>query len=138
MEQVHHFKYLGIWLFDDLTWDKHVEYVTNKAHHHLGYIFRMFAPFCSSDSLIRLYYSQVLLLINYACIVWDPFSVKHNSNLKIQLYATRIASRQWSESADILNSHLTSLCLRRNYLKLLYLYKLVNGYVYCSYGFFSV
>ena len=36
LEQVHHFKYLGVWLSDDLTWDKHVEYITNKAHRHLG------------------------------------------------------------------------------------------------------
>ena len=138
LEQVHHFKYLGVWLSDDLTWDRHVEYVTNKARCHLGYIFRMFAPFCSPDSLIRLYHSQVLPLIDYGCIVWDPFLVRHKQRLeRVQLFATRIASKQWSESADILNSHfnLPSLCQRRIYLKLLYLYKLVNGYVSCPYGF---
>ena len=63
--------------------------------------------------------------------------MKHKQQLeKVQLSAIRIASKQWSESADILNSHfnLPSLCLRRNYLKLLLLYKLVNGYVSCPYG----
>ena len=142
LEQVHHFKYLGVWLSDDLTWEKHVEYVTNKARRHLGYIFRMFLPFCSPDSLIRLYHSQVLPLIDYGCVVWDPHLVKHKQQLeKVQLFATRIASKQWSESANTLNSHfnLPSLCLRRNYLKMLYLYKLVNGYVHglslWSFGF---
>ena len=63
--------------------------------------------------------------------------MKHKQQLeKVQLSAIRIASKQWSESADILNSHfnLPSLCLRRNYLKLFLLYKLVNGYVSCPYG----
>ena len=75
LEQVHHFKYLGVWLSDGI---KHVEYVTNEARRHLGYIFRMFAPFCSPDSLIRLYHSQVLPLIDYGCVVWDP---KHKQQL---------------------------------------------------------
>ena len=77
LEQVHHFKYFGVWLSDDLIWEKHVEYVKNKARHHLGYIFRMFSPFCSPDSLIKLYRSQVLPLIDYRCVVWDPHLVKH-------------------------------------------------------------
>ena len=126
LKQVHHFKYLGVWLSDDLTWEKNVKYITNRARRHLGYIFRMFSPYCSPDSLIRLYRSQVLPIIEYGCIVWDPHLVKHKQQLeRIQLFATRIASKQWTESADSLNSHfcLPSLCLRRNYLKLLYMYK---------------
>ena len=72
VEQVHHFKYLGVWLSDDLTWEKHIEYITNRAHCHLGYIFRMFSPYCSPDSLIRLYRSQVLPIIEYGCIYVGP------------------------------------------------------------------
>ena len=90
-----------------------------QSSRHLGYIF---LRFCSPDSLIRLYYSQVLPLINYGCVVymWDPHLVKHKQQLeKVQVFAARIASKQWSE---------------RNYLKLLYLYKLINGYVSCPYG----
>ena len=61
--------------------------------------------------------------------------MKHKQQLE-KLFATRIASKQWSESANTLNRYfnLPSLCLRRNYLKLLYSYKLVNGYVSCPYG----
>ena len=105
---------------------EHVEYVTNKVRCHLGYIFMMFSPFCSPDSLIRLYHSHVLPLIEYGFVVWDPHFVKHKQQLgKVQLFATRIASKQWSGSANTLNSHF-NFCLRRNYLKLLYLYKLLR------------
>ena len=91
----------------------------------------------SPDSLIRLYRSQVLPIIEYGCIVWDPHLFKHKQQLeRIQLFATRIASKQWTESADTLNSHfcLPLLSLRRNYLKLLYMYKLVNSCVFCPYS----
>ena len=113
LEQVHHFKYLGVWLSDDLTCEKHIEYITNRARCHLGYIFRMHSPYLSPDSLIRLYHSQVLPIIEYGCIVWDP--------------------HLFSESADTLSSHFcipSSLCLRRNYLKLLFMYKVVNSCVF--------
>ena len=81
---------------------------------------------------IKLYHSQVFPLL-----VWDPHLVKLEQQLeKVQLFATRIASKQWSESANTLNSHfnLPSLCLRRTNVKFLYLYKLVNGYMSCLYG----
>ena len=54
----------------------------------------------------------------------------------MQLFATRMASKQWNESAETLNGHfnLPPLTTRRTYFKLLYLYKLVNGYVFCPPG----
>ena len=141
LEQVHHFKYLGVWLSDDLTCEKHIEYITNRARCHLGYIFRMHSPYLSPDSLIRLYHSQVLPIIEYGCIVWDPHLFKHKQQLeRIQLFATRIASKQWSESADTLSSHFcipSSLCLRRNYLKLLFMYKVVNSCVFVLMVFYN-
>ena len=47
-----------------------------------------------------------------------------------------MASKQWNESAETLNGHfnLPPLTTRRTYLKSLYLYKLVNGYVFCPPG----
>ena len=95
LEQVHHFKYLGVWLSDDLTWEKHVEYVTNKARRHLGYIFRMFSLSGSPDSLIRLYHSQVLPLIDYRCVVWDPHLVKHKQQLETIRHKDCFQAMEW-------------------------------------------
>ena len=66
----------------------------------------------------------------------DSLCPTSSISIWIQLFATRIASKQWTESADTLNSHfcLPSLYLRRNYLKLLFMYKLVNSCVFCPYG----
>ena len=66
------------------------------------------------------------------CSVGSPLSEAQAATRK----SPTICHKQRSESANTLNSHfnLPSLCLRRNYLKLLYLYKSVNGYVSCPYG----
>jgi len=59
-------------------------------------------------------------------LVGPPLGISTSSNLKE-------ASKQWTESADTLNSLcLPSLCLRRNYLKLLFMY--INSCVFCPYG----
>ena len=38
----------------------------------LGYMFRTFSPHCDQASIIALYKSQVLPILEYACVVWDP------------------------------------------------------------------
>ena len=69
LEQITHFKYLGIWVSDDLTWNNHIEAICSKAHRHLGYIFSMFSQYCSPENVIHLYRAQVILVLG---IAWDP------------------------------------------------------------------
>ena len=71
-EQVSHFKYLGVWISADLTWSKYIMSVTCKARQLLGYIFRTFSPHCSPSAIMTLYRAQVLPILNYSCIIWDP------------------------------------------------------------------
>ena len=59
----------------------------------------------------------------------------------VQLFATRLSSRQWSVQSDILNQYfnLPSLLDRRKYIKLLFTYMFVFGHLYCpSFFFFLV
>jgi len=44
IERVHQYKYLGVWICDDLTWSKHVESVCNRSRRLLGYIFSEHFP----------------------------------------------------------------------------------------------
>jgi len=73
IESVSHFKYLGVWISDELTWSKHVESICCKARRILGYMFRTFSSHCNQDSIIALYKCQVLPILEYACIVWDGY-----------------------------------------------------------------
>ena len=72
IESFSHFKYLGVRISEDLTWSKHVESICCKARRILGYMFRTFSPHCNQDSIIALYKCQVLPILEYACVVWDP------------------------------------------------------------------
>ena len=72
IESVSHFRYLGVWISDDLSWSKHVESICCKARRILGYMFRTFPPHCNQASIIAHYKCQVLPILEYACVVSDP------------------------------------------------------------------
>ena len=59
LEKVSDFKYLGVWLSDNLTWTKHVEQITKRATKQAGLISRRFYAHSSSESLKQLYVSFV-------------------------------------------------------------------------------
>ena len=139
LEQVFHFKYLGVWFSADLTWSKHIMSVTCKARRLLGYIFRTFSPHCSPPAIMALYRTQVLPILDYGCIIWDPHFKKDCGLLdSVQLFAARMATKSWNANAVTLNSelNLTTLSSRRAYFKVLYVYKFLNGYLYCPPGLF--
>ena len=99
IERVHQYKYLGVWISDDLTWAKHIESICNRSRRLLGYIFRTFSQHCSPDSsILHIYKTQVLPILEYACIVWDPNHKKDQLLLeKVQLFAARLATKSWSQ-----------------------------------------
>ena len=134
IERIHQYKYLGVWISDDLTWSKHIESVCNRSRRLLGYIFRTFSPHCSPDSILHIYKTQVLPILDYACIVWDPHHKKDQLLLeKVQLFAAKVATKSWSqEQASLLTSlNLPSLMNRRSYLKLIFAFKILNNLVFC-------
>ena len=100
-------KYLGVCISADLTWSKHIMLVTCKARRLLGYIFRSFSPHCSPSAIMTLYRAQVLPLLNYGCIIWDPQFKKDSALLEsVQLFAARMANKSWNANAVSLNSKL--------------------------------
>ena len=72
LEKVKCFKYLGLWISDDLTWSCHIESVCCRARRQLGFIYRFFSPHCDAGTILALYKAHVLPMLDYACIVWDP------------------------------------------------------------------
>ena len=94
VQPVKHCKYLGVWISSDLTWTKHVESVSCKARRLLALCLEHSLPSASLKLyIITLYKSQVLPIIDYACVVWDPHLQKDQYLLEsVQTSALRMAS----------------------------------------------
>ena len=136
LEQVFHFKYLGVWLSAGPNilcllhtrhadyWDTFLEPFPLTARHQLSW---------PSNR------TQVLPILVYGCIIWDPHFKKDCALLdSVQLFAARMATKFRNANAVTLNSelNLTTLSSRRAYFKVLYVYKFLNGYLYCPPGLF--
>ena len=62
LEQVHHYKYLGVFISDDLKWGQHINNVCKKARQMVGLIYRNLYS-ASSDCLLRLYKSLISTVV---------------------------------------------------------------------------
>ena len=130
LEQVRHYKYLGVIVNDNLTWSDHIDSVTARSRRLLGFLYRTFYSHCGKDAFVRLYRSLVLPILDYASIVWDPHLVKDIKQLEsVQTFACRLATRSWSASSHVLLQlcHLVPLSVRRSVSKLTFLYKCVSN-----------
>ena len=78
LEQVHHFKYLGVWLSDDLTLKKHIEYITNRARlQAMDWVSWHFEQtFLSTLTLRRNYLKLYKLVHSYVFCFYGPLSSK--------------------------------------------------------------
>ena len=134
IEKVSTFKYLGVWLSDNLSWSTHVEKSSKNALKKSGLIYRRFSRYSSKDCLQQLYLSFVRPHLEYAVPVWDPHCLSHVNTLeRVQKFSLRMIHRAWKEDYDILlqRSGLQSLSDRRKYLKLCYLFQVMNGHFSC-------
>ena len=130
LEKVSDFKYMGVWLSDNLTWTKHVEQITKRATKQAGLIFRRFYAHSSSESIKQLYVSFVRPHLEYAAPVWDPHCNSHiNALERVQKFSLRMSYKAWDEEYDNLLSraNLQPLAKRRKFLKVCYLYQIING-----------
>ena len=103
----------------------------------LGYLYRTFHEFNNPDVILTLYKTQVFPILDYACVVWDPY-LKKDCKLDVQVFFMRIASGLWRCGLTSMTGkfNLPSLVNGRIYFKLLTAYKLLLGLSHCPVGFF--
>jgi len=129
IELVSSFKYLGVLLTPSLSWSTHISSICSRARKILGIIFRHFYKSSSPITLIRLYTCLVRPILEYSAPVWNPSSQSLIQSLEsVQLFALKIASRFRPSLIPTLSaSHTISpLTNRRNYLKVLTLFKFIH------------
>ena len=132
LDKVSSFKYLGVWITKDLSWSKHVSEVCIKAKKVIGLIYRQYYQHSNTDTLKQLYMSSVRPHLEYATAVWDPHLQKDINKLeKVQTFALRMCTKNWTADYDSLltSCNLPSLKKRHLFLKLSFLYQLVNNLV---------
>ena len=92
LEQVDHIKFLGVMLDNNLTFKKHVQYISAKISKNIGILTKA-RKYLNKDTLITLYYSFIYPYLNYANIVWGSSNKTTLVPLvKLQKKAIRIIS----------------------------------------------
>jgi len=83
-------KFLGVYLDENLSWNSHIQHVTNKISKNLGVLYKT-RFILDKNSLKQLYFSFIDSYINYANIAWAS---THKSKLdciyKKQKHAARV------------------------------------------------
>lgn len=101
LEAVTSYKYLGIHITTDLSWNLHIESITNKTNRMLGYIRRNFHSAPSSIKLL-LFKSLVRSQLDYASPIWDPCTEILSHQLEmIQNNAARFIFSNYQRAASV-------------------------------------
>ena len=75
LSRVPSLKYLGVYIDEHLTWQKHTQYVYQRVQSRLHCLYHL-CPL--SDTLLgRLYCAFILPILDYCDIVWSPSSIKY-------------------------------------------------------------
>ena len=133
IEKVKTFKYLGLLISSDLSWTSHIDSVCSKAKRILGLLYRRYYNLADDATIKQLYIALVRPHMEYACVVWDPYTHKSVKALEqVQAFACKMVSHRWDagyeELLELLN--IPSLQERRIHLKLGLLYKIIHGLCY--------
>ncbi len=134
LENVCHFRDLGIMVSNSLKQKLHCRTISAKAMRVVGMIFRAFST-RNVDTLMRAYITYVWPILESCTVVWSPHLLQDiNCIERVQKYFSRrlfIRSGQkmmsYVERCNVLN--LQSLELRRKRFDLIMCFKILSGYV---------
>lgn len=130
LEFVDSYKYLGVHITTNLSWNTNIDYVIRNANQILGYLRHNFST--APSSLKKLLYTTLVRpKLEYACAIWDTTTDKLISSLElVQNNSARFilcnCNRTASVSAMKNNLSLTSLSSRRNVTRLVLFHKLFH------------
>jgi hypothetical protein len=122
---------LDVNIDERLTWEKHIDMICSKVSAGIGAI-RHIRPFVSLATLKLTYNAIVQPYFDYCSPLWDNCGIGLKDRLqKFQNRAARVLSGATYKvrSVDLLESlSWKHLELRRNYLKSVFMYKILNNH----------
>ena len=123
LERVSKFKYLGVWLADNLSWSYHIKETSTKATKMAGMIYRKFYPVCNTATMLQLYVSYIRPLLEYTVPVRDPHTASNSRVMEnVQKFSLRMCWKEWDASYDALISFI-HLLIGGRYSNCVYLQK---------------
>ena len=90
-----------------------------------------YRKFYRNSTLLQLYLAYARPHPEYAAAVWDPHQQGHiNSLERVQKLALKMCTKDWNADYDSLMEicNVPTLGYRRRYLKLCFLYSIINGH----------
>ena len=94
-ESVHHTKYLGVTISDDLRWNRHIAGITGRANKLLGLLRRNLST-CDRRVKEAAYLGLVRPFFKYASQAWDPYKDNLSNEIeKIQRRAARFVTSDY-------------------------------------------
>ena len=122
---------LGVNVDERLSWEKHIDNICSKVGAGIGAM-RRIKPFVPLPTLTMLYNAIVQPYFDYCSPLWDNCGIGMKNRLqKYQNRAARVitGANYDVRSADLLkNLRWEPLEVRRNYLKAIFMYKIINGH----------
>ena len=133
LSMITEYPYLGLTLTNNLSWQCHINGITNRANRMLGLIRRNLRS--SSQRLKQqAYFTLVRPHLEYCCTVWNPFTTKDIVRVEnIQRRAARFVLNNYHkrDSVTTMIRHLewSSLEQHRKRASLLMMYKIHHGFI---------
>ena len=92
---------MGITISDNLKWNTHINKISNKASSILGFIRRNLRH-CTSNLKQTAYISLIQSVMDYSCVVWDPYLRKDIDKLEnIQWRAARFVKNDYRRDSSV-------------------------------------
>ena len=121
---------MGVHIDNTLSWNFHVSFVCNKANNVRGFLQHNLRQ-CPTSVRERCYLSLLRPILEYACVVWSPYTITNIDKLeRVQRKAARFVYNNYSMYSSVTNMlNRTTLQVRRENLRLIMIYKIVNNLV---------
>ena len=130
VQEVTHTKYLGLTIDSKLSWSEHIRQITNKANSIKGFLQRNLHS-CPISVKVSCYKSLIKPILEYACVVWDPYTQKDILAIEsVQRRCARFVYNNYSSYASVTNMlqnlNWPPLAHCRNQLKAITMFKIMH------------
>jgi hypothetical protein len=131
LECVTNYPYLGVEISHNLKWNIHISSIVAKANKALWFLRRNLWR-CPQKIKEQLYFALVRSILEYACAVWDPFTISNIQSIEmIQHRAARFVTKDYSRTEGSITRIMDKLKWptlesRRKQIRLTTMFKIQN------------